>query len=256
MEIPHFIFWEGLKTVSLVFLALLAVKIISTMRMDTRAGRYRPALFKGALYVAVLAIAALGAWVVGNDVAAEFYYLAAGWNASQNQIRLEYSNALRAIRLRPDQLRYWQALEQAKVTGQQYASALNDEPAILWLNGGTLSESDEIRFALCHYFLGQYEQALSASRQVIQKNPYFPFAYIVQGSAYTALRQYGAAENAFLMLLRMDPTDVDGVDGLAQAYFLAGNRPRAMAVLNATRQYSFSPQARKRFEELKELYAQ
>lgn len=256
MEIPHFIFWEGLKTISLVFLALLAVKIIGAMRMGATAGGRRATLFKGALYVAVLAIAALGAWVIGNDVAAEFYYLAAGRNAGQNRVRLEYSNALRAIRLRPDKLRYWQALEQAKVSGRQYQSALNDEPALLRLNGGALSEVDEIRFALCHYLLGQYEQALSASRQVAQKNRYYLFAYIVQGSAYTALRQYGAAENAFLTLLRIDPTEVDGVDGLAYAYYLAGNRPGAMAVLNATRHYSFSPQARKRFEELMALYAQ
>ncbi|MGH9353871.1 MAG: tetratricopeptide repeat protein [Terriglobia bacterium] len=256
METSHFIFVEGLKTFALVFLALLAVKIISAMRMGAAAGARGPAWVKRAFYLLVIVIAAAGAAALGNDIAAEVYYRAALRNADRREMALEYSNASRAVRLRPAAINYWQALDEAKVTAHQFQSALNDEPAFLRLSAGKLSDSDEIRFATCHYFLGRYEQALQASRRVIQRSPYYPIAYMLEGLSYTALKQYDAAENAYLALLGMFPTDVDAVGGLAQAYYLAGDTPRALAVLNATRHYSFPPSARKRFEELKTLYAQ
>ncbi|MGH9342859.1 MAG: tetratricopeptide repeat protein [Terriglobia bacterium] len=256
MEISHFIFVEGLKTFALVFLALLAVKIISAMRMGAADAARKPAWMKWALYLLVIVIAAAGAGGVGNDVAAKLYYRAASRNADRHEMTLEYSNAVRAVRLRPADIRYWEALDEAKVTARQFQSTLEDEPAFLRLSAGTLSDADEIRFATCHYFLGDYEQALQASRRVIKRSPYYPIAYEIEGLSYTALKQYSAAENAYLTLLGMFPTDVDAVAGLARAYYLAGDAPRALAVLNATRHYTFPPPARKRFEELKTLYAQ
>ncbi|MGH9377942.1 MAG: tetratricopeptide repeat protein [Terriglobia bacterium] len=255
MEISHFIFVEGLKTFALVFLALLAVKIISAMRMGAAGGR-RPLWVKRALYLLVIVIAAAGAAAVGNDIAAELYYRAALRNADRSQVLLEYSNTFRAVRLRPANLHYWQALEDAKVTAHQFQSALDDEPVLQRLSAGKLSDSDKVRFATCHYFLGHYEQALQVSRRLIQRSPYYPIAYVLQGLSFTALKQYAAAEKTYLTLLGMFPTDVEGVEGLAQAYYLAGDTPRALAVLNATQHYTFPPPARKRFEELKTLYAQ
>lgn len=256
MQIPHFIFVEGLKTFALVFLALLAVKIISALRFGGESGARKPAWIKAALYLAVVVIAAAGAKAIGDDAAAEFYYRAAERNADHNNVPLEYANARRAVELRPANLSYWETLDAAKVAAHQFQSALDDGPAVRQLSAGKLSDADEIRYATCHYFLGEYAQALEASQRVIRRSPYYPVAYAIEGLSYTALGQYPAAEKAYLTLLGMVPTDVDGVRGLARAYYLAGQAPRALAVLDATRHYPFSPTARKQFEELKALYAQ
>jgi hypothetical protein len=46
------------------------------------------------------------------------------------------------------------------------------------------------------------------------------------------------------------------VEGLARAYYLGGDRLRAMDVLNQTGKFPFPPPARDRFEALKGLYDQ
>lgn len=254
MQISHFIFVEGLKTFALVFVALLAVKIISAMRLGIPSRR--AAWLKRGLYFIVIVLGVVGASAIGNDVAAEFYYHAALQNADRGQLALEYLNALRAVRLRQGNLSYWQALDAAKVNARQFQSVLNDEPAVRRLSGGKLGDADEIRYATCRYFLGQYEQALQGAQLVVQRSPYYPVSYAIEGLSYTALRQYPAAEKAYLTLLGIVPTDVDAVRGLARAYYLAGNPARALSVLDATRHYSFSSAARKQFENLKALYAQ
>lgn len=245
MQFAHFIFVEGLKTFVLIFLALLAAKIAGV------AGRR--SWVKWALYLAIIVLTVLGASAVGKDAAAEIYNRAA---ESQTNILLAYTNALRAVRLRPGVLRYWQTLEELKVRSRQFQSALNDEPALLQLSHGKLSDADAVRFATCRYFLGDYEQALAESQRLIQRSPFMPVAYAVEGLSYTALKQYPPAEKAYLTLLGMVPTDVDAVTGLARAYYLEGDAGRAQSVLDATRHYAFSPAARKRFEELKALYAE
>ncbi|HEV2419188.1 MAG TPA: tetratricopeptide repeat protein [Terriglobia bacterium] len=256
MEISHFIFVEGLKAFALIFLVLLAVKIISAMRLGALHSARKPGWVKWALYLLVIVIAIAGAAAIGDDVAAELYYRASSKNADRGEVPLEYLNALRAVQMRPSNLRYWQALDEAKVAAHQFQSTLDDEPVFLRLSAGKLSDTDEIRFGTCHYFLGQYEQAVQSSKQVIKRSPYYPIAYALEALSYTALKQYQAAETAYLTLLGMVPTDADAVTGLARAYYLAGDAPRAIAVLNATRHYSFSPPLRKHFEDLKALYAQ
>ncbi len=255
MEVPHFIFWEGLKAVSLIFLALLAAKIILVMKFP-RQGRRGQILIKAALVLALAVTAGFGARTLGYDTAAELYYLAAFKNFQQGHIRLAYSNSLRAVRLRPAELRYWQLLDRAKIEGRQFASALADEPALKTLCGGQLSLDDEVRFATCRYFLGHYHQVISMTQQMIQQSRFYPVAYILQGMSYIALKQYTAAETTLVSMLGLFPADVNGVAALAHAYFLAGDTPRALAVLDVTRKYAFPPQARQRFEDLKALYAQ
>jgi len=255
MEIPHFIFWEGLKAVSLIFLALLAAKIIIVLKFKRQGARTQIAI-KAALLLVLLVTAAFGARSLGYDTAAELYYLAAFKNFQQGHIRLAYSNSMRAVRLRPGELRYWQMLERIKIKGHQFASALKDEPALKTLDGGQLGLDDEARFATCRYFLGRYQQVISMTQQMIRQNRLYPVAYILQGMSYIALKQYTSAENTLVPMLGFFPTDVNGVAALAHAYFLAGDTPRALAVLDATRKYTFSAEARQRFEDLKALYAQ
>ncbi|MGH9326758.1 MAG: tetratricopeptide repeat protein [Terriglobia bacterium] len=213
-------------------------------------------ILKGALFLFVLVMVILGARVLGSDIAAETYYVTAQKKFDGGDIRIAYSDALRAVRRRPAELRYWQILERAKVSGRQYTSALEDEPRLRALGGGQLDPDDALRFVTCRYELGQDQEVVKLTRKIIQKNRFYPRAYLLEGVAYVALKQYGAAENTLLALLNLFPTQVDGVAELAQAYYLAGNAPRALAVLEATNHYPFPRQARARFEALKVLYAQ
>lgn len=255
MEVPHFIFWEGLKAVSLIFLALLAAKLIIVMKFPQQ-GKRGQIVIKTALALVLVMTAGFGARTLGYDIAAEMYYLTAFKNLQQRNLRLAYSNSLRAVRLRPGELRYWQMLERTKIEGHQFASAIRDEPALRTLSGGRLGLDDEARFATCRYFLGEYHQAISMTRPMIKENRFYPAAYLIQGMSYIALKQYASAETTLLSMLGLFPADVEGVAALAHAYYLAGDTPRALAVLDATRKVAFPAQARQRFEELKALYAQ
>lgn len=255
MEVPHFIFWEGLKAISLICLALLGAKIIAVMKFPGQRKRGETVI-KVALVLVLLATAGWGARTLGYDTAAEMYYLTAFRNLQHGNVRLAYSNSLRAVNLRPGELRYWQMLERTKIEGHQFSSALDDEPALRALSGGRLDPSDEVRFATCRYFLGRYNQVVSTSHKMIQENRLYPVAYLLQGMSYIALKQYPEAESTLLSMLGLFPTDVNGVAELAHAYFLAGDASRAEAVLDATRHYTFSNQERERFAALKALYAQ
>ncbi|MGH9470383.1 MAG: hypothetical protein ACRD1N_08595 [Terriglobia bacterium] len=256
METPHFIFWEAIKAFGLIFLALLAAKIISALPISSPKGSRRAKIVKPALILLVVALVVLGAKALGTDVAAEIYYSSALGNLAHGEVPLACSNASRAVARRPRDLRYWEALDRAKVAARQYASALQDEPALRALAGGVLDADDAARFATCRYQLGQFGEVVSDTQRILQKDRFYPFAYLLQGMAYIALKQYSAAEDSLLRLLGMFPTQADGVAELAQAYYLAGDLPRALAVLDATRRYTFPPQARARFEELKAFYAQ
>ncbi|HET7099742.1 MAG TPA: tetratricopeptide repeat protein [Terriglobia bacterium] len=253
MLIAHFVFWEILKAIALIFLALLSIKIISALRIP--ASR-RPRMIRGTLYAVVVILVVAGARVLGYDTAAEVYYRTAQSDLAQRKIELAYSNALRAVELRPADVRYWQTLVQAKIAGRQFRSALEDEAALRALSGGQLDPDEEARFVTCRYFLGQYGEVVRITGQMIQQNRLYPLAYVLQGLAYTALKNYPAAEATFLKVLGLFPTQTDAVAGLAQSYFLAGDTSRALAVLDATRHYDFAAPARKRIDELKAFYAQ
>lgn len=252
----QFIFWTSTKALALIFLGLLTAKAISSWqaRERVRAGG-RPAI-AFAMYALALVLVVLGARVLGDDIAAEVYARTSGKNLKAGELQKAYSNALRAVELRPGELAYWETLAKVKLQAGQHESLLEDEAAFRHLSRGSLDEDDEIRFAFCRYSLGQYDQAIAVAEDLIRKDRMYPAPYLVEGSAYLHLKNYAAAEHALLQLLQFFPTQVDGVTGLAQAYFLAGETERAQAVLNATAKYPFPPEARERFEALKGLYAE
>lgn len=252
----QFIFWELTKALALIFLGLFTVKASASWRARERQRPYgRPAI-AWAFYAFALALVILGARSVGDDIAAEVYARTSQRNLDGGDLPKAYSNALRAVQLRPGEINYWRVLAKVKIAARQYASLLEDEGAFHALARGPLDEDDAMRFVVSHFSLSQYEQAVADSQDMIRRNRMYPAPYIVEGSAQICLKSYAEAERTFLQLLQFFPTQVEGVTGLAHAYFLAGDTARALAVLNATNKYPFSPEARQRFEALTALYAQ
>ncbi len=254
MEFYQFIFWEATKALALIFLGLLAAKAVLMQRPSPgipTAGAARYALL-GLLIPGV----ACGAVILGNDIAAENYYWASGHDQDSGNREQAYSNALRAVNLRPGRLPYWQQLERTKFALRQYDSVLADTPALAALSAEQLGEEDRLRIADCYYNLGQPALAIAQTRAVIQHHPSYAFAYLLQGASLLSLRRYADAAQTFLAVLRMFPTFVPAVEGLAQAYFLGGSPQAAAQVLQETRHFHFTPQARHRFLELEKLYAQ
>ena len=257
METIRFIFWLVMKTLSLAFLGLLTAKAVAGLRSEGLPGGSRPLrLTRGALYGAALVLVILGARSLGFDAAAEVYASASGKNLERGQLDNSYANALRAVQMRPKVLRYWQQLAGAKLALHQCDSLLRDQPAFEALSGGGLADEDGYTFAACHFFLGNYDKAIVLTQQSIDRNQIYAPPYVLQGAAYTAQRRYREAERDFLHVLQLFPTHQLAVEGLAHTYFLAGNRVGAVGVLDETKKYPFSPQARQRFEALKALYAQ
>lgn len=244
----EFIFWEALKGLALVVAALLAVKAARPLASGRRWGV--------PLYGTILALTALGAVTVGKDIAAEVYGESVPRNLDRHEYALAYSNALRAVELRPGNLDYWQTLARAKFAMRQFDSLLADEPVFQKLSPKGLGEEDVLRFTYARYFLGQYDQVVSIAGQIMRQNPGYPKSYVLAGMAETALRHYPDAERDFLQALQILPTQQDAVEGLAHVYFLEGDTRRASAVLDATAHYEFSPEQRRQFEELKDLYEQ
>ncbi len=257
MDKVRFIFWEAMKTLSLAFLGLLAAKAVGSLQTEgPETAARRLAFVRGVLYTAVLVMVILGARSVGNDVAAEVYFWASQDNLTHSQIPKAYANALRAVRLRPGVLRYWRELASTKFVQQQFAALLEDQPVFQSLGGGDLEEEDTIRFAYCYFFLAEYDRVIPLTQQLIRENRFYAPPYVLQGMTYTAQKKYPEAERCFLDVLQIFPNRPDAVEGLAHVYFLTGNTTRALAVLNETAKYRFSPEARKRFEALKAFYAQ
>jgi tetratricopeptide (TPR) repeat protein len=252
LEPFEFVFWEILKAFALVVVALLAVKATKSFVAQRQASRGTRLV----LYAAILGLVVLGARTLGLDVAAEVY----GWTSQKNldrrQYALAYSNAVRAVNLRPDVERYWELLARAKFALGQFDSLLRDEAALRSLSPRGLDEDDLMRFAYCHYFLGQYNDAIALTRQFISRNPGYPKSYLLEAQAELGLRQYPEAEQDFMKSLQILPTQADAVEGLAHAYFLSGDPGAAAAVLDATSHYSFPAPARERFRALKGLYEQ
>lgn len=253
----NFVLTEILKTLGLAFLGLLAVKAIHNLRGGSEESKAKLVGFvRALLYAATIAIAALGALSVGGDVAAGIHEWAAESDLDRHDLSLAYANALRAVELRPGVLDYWRTLAQVKLVGQEYASLLKDEPAIQALGGGDLRESDAYHFAVCHFSLGQYDETLAITHRLISRDRYYAAPYIIEGMAYVAQKKYADGAHTYLDVLQIFPNQQAAVEGLAQVYFLMGETGRALDVLNDTSKYPFTPEARKRFESLKVLYAQ
>jgi tetratricopeptide (TPR) repeat protein len=257
VEQCRFIFWELLKVLGVTLTSLLAVKAVASRkasegnRLASTWARAQPWL-----YVVVLALVGFAAWNLGYDVAAEVYYWASLSDAQDSRLPKAYLNSLQAVLLRPGVPRYWKALESAKFNLGQFASVVDDWPALQRLAGGDLDELDSYRFAVSLFFLGKYDEALSVSEQLIRQNRFYLPPYILQGNILIAQRKYGQAQQSFAAVLQFLPTDQSGVEGLAHAHFLGGNRQQALKVLEATSKLPFSVEARKRFEALKGLYGQ
>ncbi|HUI41095.1 MAG TPA: hypothetical protein VL523_03910 [Terriglobia bacterium] len=252
LEPFEFIFWEALKAFGLVVVALLAVKAARAFARPGGGGRM-PGLV---LYGVILALVALGARALGQDIAAEVYGWAGQKNLDRHEFATAYSNGLRAVELRPGVLRYWQLLASAKFDLHQFGSLLRDEPSFRALSPRGLDEDDLVRFAYARYFVGEYAQVIPLTAEFIRRNPAYPKSYVLAGLAETGLRQYAEAERDFLTALRILPTQADAVEGLAHVYFLSGDAGRARAVLEATSHYAFPPAERERFKTLMALYGQ
>jgi tetratricopeptide (TPR) repeat protein len=249
VEIIRFVFWEAVKVLALVFLGLVSTKSVAALAV--RMGWIKPAF-----YVLILALVGVGAWEAGNDVAAEVYMWSCNSNLSRGDMDKAYSNAISAVTLRPNNLNYWHALIQVKMRLQQLQSVLDDEPAVLALGKGNVDELDDYQFSLCSYFLGQYDKVVAATLRLIRQNPSYAAPYVLQGLAYTAEKNYPEAQQSFLAVLQIFPNNEAAVEGLARAYYLAGDRQRALGVLDETAKFPFPLPIRQRFEALKGLYAQ
>lgn len=257
MGFAKFILWTGLKTLGLIFLGLLAAKAIAALR-DSRAPGRRDRLFaaRSALYLALVLVVMLGANYLGRDVAAEIYARASSGDLDRRQFAKAYENAVRAVELRPDSLPYWEALATAKLALRQYASVVADLPVFLALGKGQLAEDDGYRLATSYYLLAQYDKVPALTQAMVAVNRSHAAPYILEGYTYMAQKRYGDAERIFLAVLQMFPTQQAAVEGLAHTHFLSGNCAAARAVLDQTSRFSFPPESRRRFEALKDLYAQ
>lgn len=253
METFKFIFWEAMKALSLALVGLLAAKAAAALN---EGGRNRLRAVRGTLYAVILVLAALGARAIGKDLAARFYFWAAQDDLARSDASRAYQNALRAVEMRPANLLYWRLLERSKFSQQQFASMLADRPVFDSLSGGRLEAEDALRFAFAHFFLAQYDQVIPLTGKIIAANRYYAEPYVLQGFAYSGEKNYAEAERCFLAVLRLFPSTEDAVRGLAAAYFSTGQRARAIAVLNETEKLPFSPAARQRFRDLKEMYSE
>ena len=253
METFKFIFWEAMKALSLALVGLLAAKAVAGLRAGSRT---RLRAVRGALYAVILTLAALGAQAIGKDLAARFYFWAGQDDLGRSDAPRAYANALQAVELRPGNLLYWRLLERSKFSQQQFASMLADRPAFESWSRGHLEEEDALRFAFAHFFLAQYGQVIPLTRKIISENRYYAEPYVLEGFAYSGEKNYAEAERCFLAVLQLFPSTEDAVRGLAAAYFSTGQRSRALAVLDETQKFPFSPAARQRFRDLKEMYSE
>ena len=257
MDLARFIFWEGLKTLGLLFLGLLAAKAVGALARPAPLARRGVApLLRASLYLLILMLVGTGALTIGYDLAAEAYMYACVRDLGRREVGMAYLNARQAVKLRPATLRYWQTLASAKFAQQQFASVIADLPVLLALSGGKLEEEEAYRVAAAYYFLGQYEQVFPLTRRMIRENRVFAAPYVLEGYTYIAQKKYAPAEKVFLEVLQMFPSQQAAVEGLAHAHYLSGQRAAALSVLDQTAQFRFPSEARQRFEALKDLYAQ
>ena len=254
MDIVRFIFLTALKTLGLMFLGLLAAKAVSGLSAGQ--AEKRLTWLQRVAYALIVGLAVLNAYNLGNDIAAANYAWASQRNLAQAQPGRAYANALRAVEMRPGVAPYWEALADTKFAQQQFASMVADLPVLLTLGAGKLSEGFGFHLASSYYSLAQYDKVIPVTQQMIMANPAYVAPYVLEGYSRLAQRHYPESERIFLAVLQKDPNQQAAVEGLAHVYFLTGNRARALGVLAETSKFSFSPEARQRFEALKALYAQ
>jgi tetratricopeptide (TPR) repeat protein len=257
LEQVRFIFSELLKILGVLFLSLLAVKGVASLKVsENRTLASRLASARVFLFALVLAMAVFSAWTFGYDIAAEVYYRSSLSDAQDTRPIKNYLNALQAVELRPGILRYWQALESAKFALGQWASVVDDAPAMARVAGRDLDEVDSYRVAVSLYYLGRYDESLRITERLIRENGLYLPPLILEGHILIAQKQYGEAERVLVSVLNVLPTNQLAVEGLAHAYFLEGNRQQALQVLEDTSRFPFPMEAQKRFEALKGLYGQ
>ena len=97
---------------------------------------------------------------------------------------------------------------------------------------------------------------MATTLRLIRQNPSYAAPYVLQGIAYTAGKRYAEAQQSFIAVLNIFPNNQAAVEGLARALYLAGDRQKALAVLDETAKVPFPLPARERFEALKGLYDQ
>jgi len=252
------IFSESLMTIILAFLGLVAAKAVASLKERQLAGKPNHGLVwvRGGLYTVILTLVIMGARGLGVDAAAGIHGLASEDDVGNLRLDHAYANALRAVQLRPGMFVYWRDLAVAKFLQGQFDSVLKDEPVFSALRGGDLDEETTLRFAYCHFFLGQFDQVFPLTERVIRGNRFFAAPYLLEGSTYIAQKQLARAERRYLDVLQMFPVQQAAVEGLAHVHFLMGDRGSALDVLNDTVKFPFPPDARKRFDALKAFYAQ
>jgi tetratricopeptide (TPR) repeat protein len=249
VDVIRFIFWEAIKILGLVFLALFSAQAIANLQP-------RRVWVAPALYALLLGLVTAGAWTAGHDIAAEVYIWTAYSNLGRGELVKAYGNALRAVMLRPGNLHCWGILMQSKMRLHQFQSALDDEPTFRVLSGDSLDEADEYNFALCSFLLGQYDQVFQTTAHLIRQSPMYAAPYILQGLADIVQKKYSDAEKSYLAVLQLFPNHQAAVEGLARAYYLDGQRQRALAVIDETAKFPFPAPVRQRFEALRGLYDQ
>ena len=255
MEQIRFIFWELLKILGVSFVSLLAAKGVAGLKVSqNRTLVSRLAGARVFLYALVLAMAVFGARTFGYDIAAEVYYRSSLSDAPHPA--KNYFNALQAVQLRPGVLRYWQGLESAKFALGQWASVVDDAPAMERVAGHELDEVDSYRVAVSLYYLGRYDEGLRIIERLIRQNRLYLPPLILQGHILIAQKRYGEAERVLASVVSELPTDQLAVESLAHAYFLEGNRRQARKVLEDTSRLPFPAEARHRFEALRGLYGE
>ena len=252
------IFSETLMTIALAFLGLVAAKAVASLKETQPGGQPNRGLVwvRGVLYAVILTLVIMGGKGVGVDAAAGIHGLASEDDVANLRLEHAYANALRAVQLRPAMFVYWRDLAIAKFLQAQFNSILNDEPVFRAVTGDNLDEETTLRFAYCHYFLGQYEQVFPLTEQLIRNNRAYTAPYVLEAATLMAQKKLAAAERRYLDVLQMFPVQQAAVEGLAHVHFLMGDRGSALDVLNETAKFPFPPEARKRFDALKAFYAQ
>jgi tetratricopeptide (TPR) repeat protein len=258
MQTSRFIVVQILMIFGLAILGLVAAKATGGLRArgPAKDSEWRLASVRGVLYTIILILVVWGARGLADGMAAGIHSMASEGDANNMRVDQAYSNALRAVELRPGVLDYWKDLSIAKFRQAQFESVLKDEPVFRAVNGGNLDEELMMRLAYCHYFLGEYDRVIPLTEEIIHNNRNFAAPYVLEAMTYTAQKKFVQAEQIYLAVLQAFPSQEAAVEGLAHVHYLKGFPENAEKVLDETAKFPFPPEAMKRFNALKAFYAQ